>query len=187
MPLGSLVSGPWPEGSDLSAALTSIFLNNRKSIMWSVMRIVRDPQTAEDVAQETYVRARKALESGPIEHAEAFLYQTARNLALNHKRRQNMRNRVEGDDVPEADVANIASPAPSQEADLIHRERLQRLNEAVAKLPQRVQTVWLLSRIEKWPYPKIADHLGVSPNTVFNDLKLAHAHCLDALAKIDRG
>ena len=37
----------------MSATLTSIFLSNRKSIMWSVMRIVRDPQVAEDVAQET--------------------------------------------------------------------------------------------------------------------------------------
>jgi RNA polymerase sigma factor (sigma-70 family) len=63
---------------------------------------------------------------------------------------------------------------------------LRHLHEAVAKLPQRARTVWVLSRIEKWSYPRIAEHLGVSPNTVFNDLKLAHAHCVEALAKIDR-
>ncbi|WP_411033687.1 RNA polymerase sigma factor [Shinella sp. BYT-45] len=171
----------------MSATLADIFLSNRKSIMWSVMRIVRDPQAAEDVAQETYVRARRAIDNGPIEHVEAFLYQTARNLAINYKRRQDMRGRIERDDVSEADLENVASSAPSQETDLIQRQRLQCLNEAVARLPQRAQTVWLLSRMEKWPYPKIAEHLGVSPNTVFNDLKLAHAHCLDALAKIDRG
>ncbi|ANH03415.1 RNA polymerase subunit sigma-70 [Shinella sp. HZN7] len=171
----------------MSASLAEIFLSKRKSLMWSVMRIVRDQQAAEDVAQETYVRASKAIENGPIDHVEAFLYQTARNLAINHKRRLDMRGRIERDDLPEADVENIASSVPDQEADLIHRQRLQCLNEAVAKLPQRARTVWLLSRIEKWSYPKIAEHLGVSPNTVFNDLKLAHAHCVDALAKIDRG
>lgn len=173
--------------SELNVTLADIFLTNRKSIMWSVMRIVRDPQVAEDVAQETYVRACKASENGTIEHVEAYLYQTARNLALNYKRCHDMRGRIERDDVPHADAENIASPMPSQESDLIHRQRLQLLNEAIAKLPQRAQTVWLLSRIEKWPYPRIAEHLGVSPNTVFNDLKLAHAHCVDALAKIDRG
>ena len=172
--------------SDLNGTLADIFLANRKSIMWSVIRIVRDQQAAEDVAQETYVRACKASETGHIEHVEAFLFQTARNLALNYKRHNDMRGRIERDDVSSADAENIASPYPSQESDLIHRQRLQLLNEAISKLPQRAQTAWMLSRIEKWPYPKIAEHLGVSPHTVFNDLKLAHAHCLEALARIDR-
>ena len=39
----------------------------------------------------------------------------------------------------------------------------------------------VLSRIQGWPYPKIAAHLGVSPNTVYNDIRLAMAYCLDAL------
>ena len=88
----------------MSATLTSIFLSNRKSIMWSVMRIVRDPQVAEDVAQETYMRASKVAETGTIDHVEAFLFQTARNLAINHKRRQDMRGRVERDDISETDL-----------------------------------------------------------------------------------
>lgn len=170
----------------MTATLASIFLTKRRSLIWSVMRIVRDPLTAEDVAQETYLRARKAIESGPIEHIEAFLYQTARNLALNHQRHQAMRGRIELEDVPAAAVENAAAQQPSPEAELLHRQRLHYLNEAVAKLPPRARTVWLLSRIEKWPYPKIAEHLGVSPNTVFNDLKMAHAHCVEALARIDR-
>ncbi|WP_443089270.1 RNA polymerase sigma factor [Xylophilus sp.] len=150
------------------------------------MRIVRDSQAAEDVAQETYIRASKAIENGPIEHVEAFLFQTARNLALNHKRRCNMRGGIEREDVSDDDIANVAASIPSRETALIHRQRLHCVDAAIAKLPERARTVWLLSRIEKWPYPKIAEHLGVSPKTVFNDLKLAHAHCLDALAKIDR-
>ncbi|WP_244618160.1 sigma factor [Rhizobium sp. RU35A] len=36
------------------------------------MRIVRDPQTAEDLAQETFLRAHKAVESGRVEHIEVF-------------------------------------------------------------------------------------------------------------------
>lgn len=171
----------------MSTTLVDVFMSNRKSIMWSAMRIVRDPHVAEDVAQETYVRARKAIENGPIEHIEAFLFQTARNIALNHRRHDRMRGAIECDDTAATDIENVASDAPSQEAGLVHRQRLLCLHEAVARLPQRARTVWLLSRIEKWPYPKIAEHLGVSPNTVFNDLKLAHAHCVEALARIDRG
>lgn len=80
--------------------------------MWSVMRIVCDPQTAKDVAQEAYVRACKAIENGPTDHIEAFLYQTARNLAISHKQRLDMRGRIKRDDLPEADGEKIASCVP---------------------------------------------------------------------------
>lgn len=150
------------------------------------MRIVRDSQAAEDVAQETYVRAQQAMEKGPIDHIEAFLHQTARNLAIDFRRRHQMRANIERDDVPEEDVANVVAAVPSPEACLIQSERLRLLDEAIKKLPERAQAVWYLSRVEKWCYPKIAEHLGVSPNTVFNDFKLAHGHCVAAMARIDR-
>lgn len=38
----------------MTTTLADIFLSDRKSIMWSMLRIVRDSQTAEDVAQETW-------------------------------------------------------------------------------------------------------------------------------------
>lgn len=149
------------------------------------MRIVGDHQAAEDVTQEAYVRVSKAVEGGTVEHIEAFLFQTARNLALNYKRSRQIRGAVELDDIAGTDVETIASPL--QEAEIIHRERLRLLEEAVSRLPDRAQRVWILSKVEKWSYPRIAEHLGVSPNTVFNDLKMAHAYCMEALANIDRG
>lgn len=167
-------------------SLTDIFMTNRKPLMWRVMSIVGDPQTAEDIIQEAYVQVRKALEGGPIQHLEAFLYVTARNLALNHKRRQKMRGRFEVENTDDAELAQVPSAVPSQESSLIQRQRLQSITDAIARLPQRTQTAWMLSHIEKWPHTKIAEHLGVSAHTVFNDLKKAHAVCLEALAKVDR-
>lgn len=171
----------------MTTTLADIFLSNRKSIMWSVMRIVRDPQAAEDVAQETFIRARQAMEHGPIDHIEAFLHKTARNLAIDFRRRRERHGSIERDDIPEEDVANVAAPTPSPEASLIQSERLRLLDEAIGKLPERARTVWYLNRVEKWSYARIAAHLGVSQNTVFNDFKLAHGHCVAAMARIDRG
>lgn len=170
----------------MTATLTDVFLSHRKSLVWSVMRIVRDQQAAEDVAQETFIRARQAMEAGPIHHIEAFLHQTARNLAIDFRRRRDLHGSIERDDVPEQDVENIAAPVPSPETVLIQSERLRLLNEAIKKLPERAQKVWYLSRVEKLTYPQIAEQLGVSPNTVFNDFKLTHGYCVAAMAKIDR-
>lgn len=150
------------------------------------MRIVRDSQAAEDVAQETFIRARQAMETGRIDHLEAFLHQTARNLAIDFHRHRAVHGSIERDDMPEKDVANVAASIPSPETKLIHMERLRLLDEAIKLLPERAQKVCYLNRVEKWSYPKIAEHLGVSQNTVFNDFKLAHGHCVAAMARINR-
>nr|WP_244669830.1 sigma-70 family RNA polymerase sigma factor [Kaistia sp. 32K] len=151
------------------------------------MRIVRDPQIAEDLAQETYVRAHKAIEAGPIEHIEAFLHQTARNLALDYLRRRKTRARVETDGLSDEMLESIPADTPSLETEIMERERLRLFQAALATLPERVQQVVRLSRIEEWTNARIALHLGVSERTVFNDLKLAMAHCRDALARKDKG
>ncbi|TKT76336.1 RNA polymerase sigma factor [Aquamicrobium sp. LC103] len=170
----------------MPATLNNVFLLHRRSLMWSVMRIVRDPQTAEDVAQETYLRARKALEREPIEHIEAFLHQTARNLAFDHLRRRRTRGQIEADSLGEHEILDIPADMPSLEDAIIERERLKIFLGALSGLPERVQTVIMLSRIEEWSNRKIADWLGVSERTVFNDIKLAMAHCRDVLARLDR-
>lgn len=169
----------------MPAILNAIFQNHRRSLMWTVMRIVGDPQTAEDVAQEAYLRARRAIESGPIEHIEAFLQQTARNLALDHQRRRKMRAEYETDGLGEDVLQNIPDNVPSLEAALVERERFEAFRKALDGLPPRAQSVMILSRLEEWSNRQIAEHLDISERTVFSDLKLAMAHCRERLARLD--
>lgn len=170
----------------MSAILNKIFVSHRRSLLGTVMRIVRDKHLAEDLAQETYIRARKAMDAGTVEHIEAFLHQTARNLAIDHIRHRDMRNRFENPNLSEFERNDVAADTPSPEVQVIQRERLRLLEEALTKLPERARTTWILSRVHKWSHKQIADHLGVSPNTVFNDLKKAVGHCHDAFSRIDR-
>jgi RNA polymerase sigma factor (sigma-70 family) len=169
----------------LPAILNAIFAAHRRSLLWTVMRIVRDPQTAEDLAQETYVRARKAVESGRVEHLEGFLHQTARNLALDYLRRRKTRAGAEVEGLDEGLLAGISADIPSIEQALIEKQSFGAFQKALATLPKRAQDVLVLSRIEEWSNVRIAEHLGISERTVFNDLKLAMAHCRDALARLD--
>ena len=170
----------------MSAALNAIFQSHRRSLFWTVMRIVRDPQTAEDLAQETYLKARKALETRPIEHVEGFLFQTARYLALDHQRHKAVRNRYEASDTARKDVENVAAAEPSIEDDLIQRQLCRALEDALAELPVRARTVWSMTQLQGRTCAEIAEHLGVSRNTVYNDIKLVMGHCQDVLARLDR-
>lgn len=154
--------------------------------MLAALRIVRDRQVAEDLTQETYLRTLQAARTAPIEHVEAFLHKTIRNLALDHLRRRRTRNCYEDASAGERQVQEIPADVPTIEAALIERERLRLFEEALQSLPERARRAWSLSQLEGWPYARIADHLGVSRNTVYNDVKLVMGHCSDALARFER-
>jgi RNA polymerase sigma factor (sigma-70 family) len=167
------------------SALDILFLQQRSALVGTLVRIVRCEQTAEELAHESYLRVACAIAKKPVEHVQAFLYQTARNLALDHLRREHVRQRVEAESASAAAALDVASDTASPEAEAIDRQRLALLESALSALPERARQVLLLSRIHEWPYPKIAAHLGVSSNTVYNDMRLAMACCLDAVARSD--
>lgn len=154
----------------------------RARLIQSIMRIVRDATVAEELTQDAYLRARKAVETAQPRHMEAFLWRTARNLALDHVRWKKVRA---GTEPLDGDADEIADTSPSAEDQAIRREHLRMIGEALQSLPPRAQKVWVLSRIEGWPYPRIAQHLEVSPNTVFNDIKMVMALLHDLRRKLD--
>jgi RNA polymerase sigma-70 factor (ECF subfamily) len=149
-------------------------------------RRFRNGADAADATQETFLRLLSATPRTLIENPQAYLFRTARNIAFDHARLQRRRANVERPITDEKAVLNIPSDAPSPEMELVDRERLQLFERALLDLPERARKVLLLSRMEGWTYPAIAQHLGVSPNTVYNDVRLAMAHCMNAMARLER-
>jgi len=168
------------------SALDILFLQQRGALIGTLFRIVRCEQTAEELAHESYLRVARALTQKPVEHIQAFLYQTARNLALDHLRHEGVRRRVEIAPAEDGTTLDIAAEAASPETEAIDRQRLTLLEAAMGTLPERTREAMVLNRIHGWPYPKIAAHLGVSPNTVYNDIRLAMAHCLETIARAEK-
>ena len=72
------------------------------------------------------------------------------------------------------------------EARLIHDEQQKLLEAELAALPLRARHVWAMHFVEGKNYGEIAGVLGISRNTVYNDMKLATGRCRDALARMER-
>jgi RNA polymerase sigma factor (sigma-70 family) len=166
--------------------LDDAFLGMRPSLYRVILRIVRDSAEAEELTHDAYLRARRALDHGTPGNFEAFLWQTARNLALDHLRRRKVRSLHEERDFEAADVDVVADPQPSIEDHAIQRDMVKTINRALLTLPPRARSAWCLSRLEGLAYPEIAKRLGVSPNTVFNDMKMAMAVLLEIREGMDR-
>ena len=105
-----------------------VFIAQRVSLLRTLERMVNNHSTAEDLLQETYLRVTRALSERAIDHLEPFVFQTARNLALDHLRARRIQSRTMLDDVPLDVVESVAAPASSAE-DAAHAEQLlERLN-----------------------------------------------------------
>ncbi|AVD88809.1 MULTISPECIES: RNA polymerase sigma factor [unclassified Pseudomonas] len=156
----------------------SVFLVQRLSLLRTLQRMVGNPSTAEDLLQETYLRVSRALSERPIEHLEPFVFQTARNLALDHLRTRRMQSRTLVDDVPEEVLHNVAAPTSSSEDAAYAEQMLKRLSVSLGQLTPRQQRIFILSRLQGASYLEIAEQLNVSASTVQKELKLIMAICM---------
>ena len=164
----------------------SVFLEQRPSLLRTLQRLVRDSSTAEDLLQETYLRVTRALKAGSVAHLEPFVFQTARNLALDHLRSQRRHERTLSEDVPAEVVNNVAAPTSSAE-DAAHAERvLKQLNATLDTLTPRQQRIFTLNRLQGSSYLEIAETLGVSSSTVQKELKLIMQICTGVLGRLER-
>ncbi|MGH8149279.1 MAG: RNA polymerase sigma factor [Steroidobacteraceae bacterium] len=128
-------------------------------------RFLKCRSDVADGIQETYARLLglpdATLEA--IRHPHAFLFTTARNVALEWKRRERIISR---DLMAESASSSVLDNRPSAYEELSAREELALLARAVAALPPRCREVLTLRKLYGVPQKEIAMRLGISENTV---------------------
>jgi len=146
-------------------------------IAW-VTGIVGNRAAAEDIAQEALLRLwRREGEWVPNASIRTFLWRIARNLALNER----AGSRIRADRAP---TLQLASDGPSTPLEELERDELRAAVEAaVAVLPPRRREVFLLARLEGLSYREIAATLGISEQTVANQMSAALTDLRRSLAR----
>jgi RNA polymerase sigma-70 factor, ECF subfamily len=140
-----------------------------------------NPAEAEEVAQETFLRAHRALaEFRGDAKLSTWLYAIASRLCLNRiasGERRLSRARVDGlDRLP-------AGEGGEPGADLERSEREAALHRAIAELPEDRRIVVVLRDLEGLTYDEIASALSLEPGTVRSRL---HRARLDLKEKLER-
>jgi len=164
--------------------LDSVFISQRTPLLRTLVKIVKNASIAEELVQETYLRVARSLRDKPVDHLEPFLFQTGRNLAFDHLRRERMQSRTMLDDVPDEIMQAVPAPGSSSEDSLHAARLLQRLGNALEQLSERQQRIFILSRLHGQGYAEIAAELGVSTSTVQKELKLIMTLCMTLLERL---
>lgn len=164
--------------------LEAVFLANRDRLL-RFLRARGGAEFAEDLLQELWLRAASA-ETGPIAEPLSYLYRVANNLMLDRHRAAARAQRRDHDWYETADGATPGvSDEPSAERMLIAREKLRRVESALAALGDRAATVFRRYRIEGVSQREIAADLGISLSAVEKDLQKAYRAMIDLRRRDD--
>jgi RNA polymerase sigma factor (sigma-70 family) len=156
--------------------LHHVYLSVRRGLARVVSKIV-PPHEIDDIVQETYVRLCQVASSESIKHPKSYLFQTARNLALDSVRRAD--NRLT-EPLETAQEGWSTAPTSDDVLDrIISNEEFGQFCEAVRHLPPQARRVFLLKKVYGYSQREIAAELGLAESTVEKHVALAIRRCKD--------
>jgi len=173
------------------AAYRELVRRYERPVFSLVYRMVRDRELAEDLAQETFVKALNAIESyRPEFKFSSWIFKIANNAAIDQLRRRELDTlSLDGSphaETPEAIEATALQIGDRQETALEEveaRELGGEIEVAIARLRPEYRSCILLRHVEGRPYEEIAEILGLPLGTVKtyihrarNELRLSLAH-----------
>lgn len=134
-------------------------------------RFIRDPNEIEDITQETFIKAYKALPSFRGESAfYTWLYRiginTAKNYLVAMGRRAPTTTEYDHDEAESFEDAGHLHDINTPERELMSKEIAETVNEAVANLPEELKTAITLREIEGLSYEEIAIMMNCPIGTV---------------------
>lgn len=139
-----------------------------------IYRMVRDRELAEDLSQETFVKALNAIDSyRPEFKFSSWIFKIANNAAIDHLRRRELKTlSIEGSphartpEAMEATALQITSRDSGPLAYVESRELGGMIEEAIGQLRPEYQSCILLRHVEGRPYEEIAEMLDLPLGTV---------------------
>jgi RNA polymerase sigma factor (sigma-70 family) len=134
----------------------------------------------DDVVQEAFLRVLRARAAGRLESPKAFLFATARNLALDQLRRHHVSRT---DSLVETDCSNVLDEHESIPESVARNQELALLTEAVQSLPDRCRQVMTLRIVYGLSQRVIGEKLGISDRTVAAQLAIGTMKCTEFMLR----
>jgi RNA polymerase sigma-70 factor (ECF subfamily) len=152
---------------------------NRKGwlgLLRAVRRAVGGSDAAEDLLHTAFVRLSEYSERNTVENPAAFLVRTAANLAVDERRRVQVR-RESPIDIGE--MLDISDGQPLHPEVLAAQERLEKVMAGLESLGPRTREIFLLHRVDGLKYREIAARFDITVSAVEKHIAKASLFLVD--------
>lgn len=147
----------------------------KSKIYTTIYLVVKDQYVAEDLMQDTFIKAIKTLKNGRYNEEGKFLpwiLRIAHNLAIDYFRRAKRYPSVVFEDG--SNVFNTLNFSEhSIEDKQVRKETHEHLRDLIKKLPDQQREVLIMRHYEEMSFQEIADSTGVSINTALGRMRYA--------------
>jgi RNA polymerase sigma-70 factor (ECF subfamily) len=152
-------------------AFDLLVLKYQRKIMRLLSRMIRDPAEIEDVAQEAFIKAYRALPQFRGDSAfYTWLYRiainTARNWQVANGRRPSTPTAIENEDGETFSQIDNLTDISTPESVMASRQVIETVNAAIDALPEDLRTAIVLREIEGLSYDEIAQSMDCPIGTV---------------------
>ena len=149
------MSGMW-DHDEAGAFVESLFAKHHGEIYAYLLRMLREPELAADLAQDAFIKAYKNYDTlEKPENARAWLYQIAHRVALDEIRRRKIIRFFPW-------TGESHGSAPSAERLVMDAHLSGDMQRALARMPERQRAALLLAEIHDLTGVELAAALGVS-------------------------
>lgn len=146
------------DASTVRDAFTEVIRRYGEPLYWQIRRLVVNHDDADDVLQNTFMKAWDNLENFRGEaRLSTWLYKIAINESLSFLERERRRSSLSLDD-QEAALSNEIAADPDFDGDELQRK----LNMAVSRLPEKQRVVFNMKYFDDMKYEEISQILGTS-------------------------
>ncbi|MCL2597914.1 MAG: sigma-70 family RNA polymerase sigma factor [Paludibacter sp.] len=159
-----------------NSAFETLLLRYKTNLFSNILAVVRNRELAEDIFQDTFLKAIVTIQQGRYVESGRFLgwlLRIAHNLIIDHFRREKNENTFSADNA-DYDILNDARLSEASIEDIMSKEQM--LNDIVALvdyLPNTQQEVLKMRIFEDLSFKEIADKTGVSINTSLGRMRYA--------------
>jgi RNA polymerase sigma-70 factor (ECF subfamily) len=174
------------------AAYRELIRRYERPVFSLVLRMVRDRQLAEDLSQETFIKALNAIGSYRPEYKfSSWIFKIANNAAIDHLRRREL-DTLSLDGAPhaatpeeiEATALQVGDKGETPLEELEARELGSAIERAIAQLRPEYRACILLRHVEGLAYEEIAQSLDLPLGTVKTYIHRARHELRDLLAHL---
>jgi RNA polymerase sigma-70 factor (ECF subfamily) len=140
----------------------------RRQMVGFMYRMCRNPATAEELAQEVFLRVYRSRASYEASAKfNTWLYRIATNLAVNHARdtrheRPENTLRLDEPDRETGTTPDLADGSLTAEEQMLHRERMAAIRQKVQGLPERQRMAVIMHKYQQMDYREIAEVMKLS-------------------------
>ena len=158
------------------SAISELIERHSKRVRSYIGMMVKDDDVADDIFQDTFIKAVKVIDEGRYTDTGKFLswvLRIAHNRVLDYFRREKASKQINESEAGYDVIGTLRFSEPTTEDEIVHSEIEQTIRSLVDLLPEEQQEVVRLRYYSKLSFQEIAEQTEVSINTALGRMRYA--------------